>query len=256
MIRLNKPRKLSVKLVLSLAVILIALNLVVTLCMTFLIGSGMNGKQNDFLEQSTSNAKRQVEQFVDKYKAVARILAQNPQMQKMLKESSAGSPASAAEEFQDVTAALKAAMASCPDILGIGYGSVAENRLYTQSGSRLDVKLTDRAYYSAASRETYVTQPYVDMATGEMCVSIATPVSYGEKLAGVLIVDLKLTQVSDFLDQMSFGESGRMILLAEDNTVMGSENHDQLGRSVQDIGFPESFLKSWLSPQAELSLTS
>ena len=55
-------------------------------------------------------------------------------------------------------------------------------------------------------QETYVTQPYVDMVTGEWVVSIATPVYNGAKVNGMLVVDLNMAQISEFLRQLSFGD--------------------------------------------------
>lgn len=252
MIKLKKPKSLSVKLVLMLAVILIVLNLIVTGCMTILIGIGMNNKQDAFLEQTTADAQKQVAQFIDKYEAVAEILAGSSQVQEIVNQADAARPISASEELGDVTATLKAVMSSCTDILGIGYGSVAENYIYTQEGKRLDVKLTERPYYSMASQETYVTQPYVDTATGEMCVSIAAPVRAGKNTTGLLVIDLKLTQISEFLKEMAFGNSGRIILLAEDNTIMGGQNAEQLGRNLEDIGVSGKIFKELESPSGEI----
>lgn len=55
-------------------------------------------------------------------------------------------------------------------------------------------------------------------------------------MVGILILDLKLTQISDFLDDMSFGNSGHIILLSADNTIIGYENHDMIGKSFLDLG--------------------
>ena len=56
--------------------------------------------------------------------------------------------------------------------------------------------LSERPYFQNAKEGTYVTQPYIDSATDEMCVSVATPLSDGTATAGLLILDLKLTQVA------------------------------------------------------------
>ena len=60
-----RSKKLSAVLTVRIGVLLIALNLIATVMMAFVTGSGMNGKQDDFLNQTAMNAQKQVEQFIE-----------------------------------------------------------------------------------------------------------------------------------------------------------------------------------------------
>lgn len=246
--KLSKPKKLSAVLMLWIGALLLSLNLIATVVMAFVTGAGMNNKQDDFLRQTAINAQKQVEQFVDKYISVTEILADGTSLQAIVKTGSRNVPISNAPELTDLTAVLQAAMEDCPDILGIGFANLEEDYLYTQDGTRVDVRLSERSYYDMAKQGTYVTQPYVDTVTGELCISVATPVYDGSRVSGILIVDLNMAQISEFLEQLSFGTSGRVILLAGDNTIIGIEDYDLLGKNFSEIGASQNLLSALESP--------
>ena len=71
----SKPKKLSIVLMLWIGVLLLSMNLIATVVMSFVTGLGMNKKQDDLLHQMTLNAQKQVEQFIDKYISVTEVLS-------------------------------------------------------------------------------------------------------------------------------------------------------------------------------------
>ena len=45
----------------------------------------------------------------------------------------------------------------------------------------------------------------------------------------------KNLDTTDFLKGMDFGESGRIVLLSENNTILGHENHDMIGKNFSEL---------------------
>lgn len=248
----SKPKKLSVVLTLWVAMLMVSLNLLSTIVMAVVTAKGLNEKQNEFLSQTASNAKSQVEQFIYKYISVAELLAGEPIVQEVMKAGNKSVALSNATEFGAMLKLLQTAMDAYSDIMGIGFGSVDEDYLYTQAGTRLNTRLSERDYYEIAMRGTYVTQPYIDTATGEMCVSVAAPVYHGSNVEGILIVDLDMAQMSGVLQQLSFGESGTAVLLAQDNTIAGIGDHALLGKSFSEISSSKAILSELEEPDGKI----
>lgn len=230
----KKTKKLSTTVVLFSIAVLFVFNAVSAVLMSALINYGINQKQDAYMKQVTLSAKTQVEQFIDKYIGVTEMLSVDDRFTGLM----AGGDAmlSANPNFPGALRLLQDAMGEYPDILGGGFGSIAEDALYSVDGSRLNVSLTGRPYFSQASAGTYVTQPYMDAATDEMCVSIATPVKNGSSTVGLLILDLRVTSISDFIKAMSFGDSGQMILLSQDNTIVGAAQDEFVGKNFSEFG--------------------
>ena len=247
-----RSKKLSAVLTVRIGVLLIALNLIATVMMAFVTGSGMNGKQDDFLNQTAMNAQKQVEQFIEKYISVTEFLADGTSMRGAMEAGNGLSPLSDSPDFPDLIKTLQRAMEDFPDMLGIGFGSLSEDYLYTQEGKRLDVRLSSRDYYGIAKEHTYVTEPYMDSATDELCVSVTTPVQNGSSTLGILVVDLNMSQLSEFLGQLSFGESGRVILLSGKNVVIGIDDEQMLGQDFLGLDISENMVSKLENPDHEV----
>lgn len=171
-VKLFRSKKLSAVLTLRIGMLLIALNLIATVMMAFVAGSGMNDKQDAFLNQTIMNAQKQVEQFVEKYISVTEFLAGGVSIQSVMQSGKESSSLAESSEFPALIKTLQRSMEDFPDILGIGFGSLMEDYLYTQRGERLDVRLSSREYYETAKEHTFVTEPYVDSYTEEIPVLV------------------------------------------------------------------------------------
>lgn len=251
-VKLFRSKKLSAVLTLRIGMLLIALNLIATVMMAFVAGSGMNDKQDAFLNQTIMNAQKQVEQFVEKYISVTEFLAGGVSIQSVMQSGKESSSLAESSEFPALIKTLQRSMEDFPDILGIGFGSLMEDYLYTQRGERLDVRLSSREYYETAKEHTFVTEPYVDSYTGELCVSVTTPVKNGSSVLGILVVDLNMSQLSEFLHQLSFGESGQVVLLSGQNTVIGVDDEKILGRDFLELDISENMLSKLENPDQEV----
>ena len=251
-VKLTKPKKISTSLILFSTAILFILNLLSAMIMIYITGHGMNRKQDAFLQQTTLSAQKQVENFIDKYTGITEALANNQQLRASLKADGIETTISENKDFSDILETLNETMSKYPDILGIGIGSIAEDSIYNQDGLRLNVSLSARPYFSSASKSTYVTQPYIDESTGEMCISVASPIDDDKGLHGILIVDLKLAQLSEFLSQMSFGGSGHSILLSDDNTIVGYEELSIIGKNFSDLNASGDILSEIDSPSGKV----
>ncbi|MFR8069322.1 MAG: methyl-accepting chemotaxis protein [Clostridium sp.] len=248
--KLLRSKKLSAVLTVWIGALLVSLNLIATIMMTFVTGAGMNDKQDDFLNQTALNAKKQVEQFIDKYISLTELLADDALLKNVIASANSLTPASDSPEMPDLIVTLQGAVEDFPDIMGIGFANLSEDYLYTQDGTRLNTRASERDYYEMGKEDTYVTEPYIDTATGKLCVSVTTPVYNGSRVDGILIMDLSMTQLSDFLDQLSFGETGQVILLSADNTILGIENKELLGKNFKEINISENLASKLENPDS------
>ena len=102
------------------------------------------------------------------------------------------------------------------------------------------------------SKQTYLTEPYVDAITQQMCVSVVAPVLTDNGMEGLLIVDVQLESLSTFLAERSFGDSGRLILLSKDHTIMGYEDATLVGKDFTETGAEGDLLQELDSPTGEI----
>lgn len=86
-----------------------------------------------------------------------------------------------------------------------------------ESSMPADYDPRTRPWYSAAltQRGTILTEPYVDAATGDLIITIATP--SGNNVAGG---DLNLQKVSSIINALDFDGMGHAFLVSNDGTVL------------------------------------
>lgn len=250
--KILKNKKLSTTLVIFSAIILLVLNLISAVSMGFVSGSSLNKKQNAFLQQTTSSAQKQVEQFVDKYITLTEMLSFDALLNNVVKYGTPETPVSQAPEFKDLTKSLNNVYSNFPDILNISYGSISEDYLYTQDGTKHDIILSSKPYYNNALNSTYVTQPYNDTMTGKFCISVTTPLRSNSKTVGILIVDVELDQLSQFLSSMSFGETGHVMLLSQDNTIVACNDSSLIGTEFESSGVSQEIISEVNSPSNKI----
>ena len=123
----KKSKRLATTLVLFSIATLLILNLVSAVCIGTLTSSGMNQKQDAFLQQTTLSGKRQVEQFIEQYIGITETLAQSTQLQHAVTGTAQDRPISGTPEFSEALVLLHRNMEEYTDNLGVGFGSLTED---------------------------------------------------------------------------------------------------------------------------------
>ncbi|MEZ2744105.1 methyl-accepting chemotaxis protein [Halopseudomonas bauzanensis] len=94
----------------------------------------------------------------------------------------------------------------------------------------------DRPWYTDAvtAGGSILTEPYRD-PTGDLVVTIATPVSRHRQLAGVVGGDLSLETLVNLINSVDFGGLGHAFLVSGDGQVLVTPEPDQLMKNLSDI---------------------
>lgn len=95
--------------------------------------------------------------------------------------------------------------------------------------SSLDLDPTTRNWWTDALAEggLIYTEPYTDFATGQMIVSIASPLKIGGEQA-VVLADITIDSLIEMVQNVSADENIQTFLLAGDNSVITHENGEYL----------------------------
>lgn len=252
--KLFQSKKLSTKIALLLIGILLGLNVLSTLSILLVVNFNMDSKENAFMEQTLVNANNQVEDFIEKYVTLTDMLVNDNTVISLVSYGNENPSISDSDNFAEGLAIMEKAVKRYSDILGISFGSIKENFSYTSQGEKSKKPMNERPYYPAVTEDrAYVTQPYIDQFTNKLCISIGMPIKQKDKTVGVICVDLDLSFVSKALAELNFGREGKVILLGEDNTVIGYENAELVGTKFTDVVTGKSFLKELNNPTGKIT---
>ncbi len=84
--------------------------------------------------------------------------------------------------------------------------------------------------------KTILTEPYIDMSTGKMVISIVTPVS---REVGVVGGDLALDGLVEIINSLNFGGMGYAFLVNDQGKILVHPNKDLTMKSMTDV-FPQN----------------
>ncbi len=96
----------------------------------------------------------------------------------------------------------------------------------------------ERVWYIGALKSgdsIYITEPYVDAATGNLCFTLSNLLSDGKT---VTAMDYNLGKIQDTVTEMSKYEEQTAMIVTEEGTIVGSSDDDVQGKKI-DAAYPE-----------------
>lgn len=100
-----------------------------------------------------------------------------------------------------------------------------------------DYIVTDRDWYKRAKSEgqTIITDPYIDAGTGKMVITVATPITNGLGVQGVIAADIFLDELQTMCESFKFVEDSYPILISTDGTVIIHKDTTVTPAIVNDV---------------------
>lgn len=97
-----------------------------------------------------------------------------------------------------------------------------------------DFVATERSWYKGAIANKgmpFVTSPYVDAWTGDICYSIAIELGDGDTVVGV---DYTIENIQKYIQQISVGGMQDAVIVTEDGYIAGYADEEKIGKKISD----------------------
>lgn len=134
--------------------------------------------------------------------------------------------------FNIVTQQLQAIKASEKNINLAYIAIIQANDLITSDynfDSEPDYDMSKRDWYieTIKAGDTTITKPYIDLVTGQMVVSIATPIVKNNETFGAFGIDLSVADIFNVMQSYQVGTNGHTLLLNKDGSVFYSPSESK-----------------------------
>ena len=222
---------------------------VVALCMVgWLV---MSSKQTELTLQSEAAA-NQLTGFLEGYIKEVEDVSVNPEIIHVLSETKAGDDILKAEKMDTVMENLVSiANTDSENVMAVWIADIDASVL-TQSdgftsGEGWDV--TTREWYKCVeTRETILTEPYIDSATGKMILSAVSPViDASGTVLGAAGMDISLEHMTSVMSTYKIGNSGYVLLLSGSGTFLYHPQSDIIQKNIADINVSQNVKDAVLS---------
>ncbi len=116
-----------------------------------------------------------------------------------------------------------------------------------------DFDITTREWFSCTQTgKTTLTTPYTDGGTGEVVISIVTPVYDSQgKAIGVSGMDISMEVIMNLMETYTIGEEGFVMLLSDDGTFIYHPNNEWIDKNVSELAFTDNVKTAIVSGQAQ-----
>jgi methyl-accepting chemotaxis protein len=182
--------------------------------------SAANGKM-DSIEENINN-------FIEMQEENLLIVSQNASIRNIMNIDQ--------EEMAYVKDVFKTNTEGHEAIMSIYVGRVdKKTEIYPEVNLPDDFDPTTRLWYQSAISKNGLawTEPYVDVATGKLVVSLATPLyNNTNELVGVIGADISLEQLTNIIGNTKIGDEGYVFLLDNKDIVLTHPDRTLIGKEV------------------------
>lgn len=221
----------------SVVIVFVAVAIVAIFMVGMLV---MTSKETELTLESKSAANK-LAGFMERYTEGVENLSVNPEIRHVMTETKAGSNILQAAKIDTVVENLANIADSDPEnILAVWIADLDASVLTQSDGFTSDAgwDITSRAWYTCIeTKQTILTEPYVDSATGKMILSAVTPVydSASGAVLGAVGMDVSLEQMTNVMNGYKIGRGGYMILLSSSGTFLYHPQSDYIQKKISDI---------------------
>ncbi|WP_206459508.1 methyl-accepting chemotaxis protein [Anaerovorax sp. IOR16] len=119
--------------------------------------------------------------------------------------------------------------------------------------------LTTRDYWFAdeadIERGYIITEPYVDLDTGDQVITVSAPIynPAGNKIIGIAGIDVHTIKINEMIaGHKTSYESGQTVLFSKTGLVLASNDEKEILKDISEIGLSQTMLDDLANPSGEV----
>ncbi len=212
----------------------------------------ITSKRTELIQESSAAA-NELTGFLEQYTKSAEQLAVNPEIKHVMKQVTPGFDIRQAEKMDTVMENLVNIAGTDTENVMAAWISDLDASALTQSDgfiSDADWDITGRGWYGCIeTKETILTEPYVDSSTGRLILSAACPVIDDDtgNVLGAAGMDIALDHMTGIMSEYTIGRSGYMLLLSENGTFLYHPQNEFVQKNIKDTDMSQNAIDAVLS---------
>lgn len=219
--------------------------LVVAVVLALLVKVQLDDSNETELTLESQSAANELNTFFQQHLKSVSHLAVNPQVLSTVTSADSTHPITETDTFATTFEYMRnMQQEDSENVMAVWIASIGANVLTQSDGYTSDSSfdVTGREWYAVTKTGTsMLTKPYVDASTGELVVSAAAPIKDASgTIVGVAGLDLSLAHVSSILSQCTIGETGYVIMTANDGTIIYHPDSSLIQQTLQSLNMSTS----------------
>ncbi|WP_326909427.1 methyl-accepting chemotaxis protein [Sedimentibacter sp. MB31-C6] len=240
-------RSIKGKLVIALFCASLILLSVTGIIISSTVSTRFTENEKQILQETVNSISNEAELFFLRYITIAEQMAQDKNLQSFLVNAEIGDKIEEVEGYDIVRQTLIDTQKKEADVMLSAYIAESDPSYYVDdisgvSDASFDLKTRD--YYVTMTDDVInVTEPYVDVATGNMVITITAPVKVNNKVVGLTGIDITIEALSKVVGDSKLGNNGYFYLLTNDNVITSHKDEDNILKSINEIEVSDNLLQ-------------
>ena len=243
-----KFKKLMAKILLFIGVPVAVIYALTTVFITQTIKQSDSQLLTSDLTAKSQSASYQINNYFLKYTDIAEQLKLNSAVQNFLQSTPSQAKIQDVPGFKDIDQTLRNITAADKEnIMDSWVADTATNHCVDQTDGVSDFTISSRPWYKQLeeSKKTIITEPYQDVDSKALTVSIITPVfKDGGTMSGVIGVDITLDHLYSTIKNYKLGNSGFYILASTDGKLVYYPDESLKNKSVSESKMSQNAIEA------------
>lgn len=249
-----KRRKIQTEIMQQIGIPVIVIFWIVGIIVSFAIGTIVIEANQTEIGLTAKTSALEIASFFAPYTEMVENMAVSPQIQQLLEETTKGETILEEDLYPTVFTYMEQLAKSESDNVIATWVADIDANVVTQSDSYTsgeEFEITKREWYQCIKeKKTILTEPYIDISTGTMIVSAATPI-YNAKgtVVGAAGVDISLSKVSKLMKNYTIGESGFSVLLSNMGIIVYAPTEQIIMQNMKALDVNKEVIEAVESKQ-------
>ena len=234
--------------------VIIVLLLIATVAIGMVGWLSITSKRTELTEESNAVA-NQLTGFLQQYTKNVEQLAVNPEIQSVMEHTAPGDDISQTAKIDTVIDNLaKIAATDSENVMAVWISDLDASSFIQSDGltSEEGWDITGRGWYRCIeTKQTILTEPYVDSSTGKLVLSAAAPVidEASGTVLGAVGMDISLDHMTKIMSEYKIGSNGYILLLSENGTYLYHPQNDLIQKNIKDSDISQNVTDAIASKQ-------
>lgn len=234
----KKPKRISEQIVSRSVSTVIAVFTLVMVIVILAVLTVVNSANKTELTLQSKAASYQIADFFNQYIKVAEQLALNSQVEDILVNTKADERMDEDKTYTTVLEYLAEVDDSDDNTLATWTADIDSSMLIMSDGyvSEKGWDIKSRPWYTAAeTKSTIITEPYVDVSTGQSVLSIATPVYKDGSVVGIAGIDIVMDKITEIGQSHKIGDGGFIMIFSKSGILMYHPITEWVQKNVTEV---------------------
>ncbi|NLJ57535.1 MAG: HAMP domain-containing protein [Tissierellia bacterium] len=255
-IKETRVRSLKGRLMSVLGVVCVVLFIITGVIIYSTVDKHFTDNHKSLLYESSQSISKEAELFFQKYVTIAQQMAQDKNIQNFLLSVEEREDILTNPGFDVVRSTLIDTQKFHQDVILSAYIGKDNPSYYVDDIDGISDESFDlrtRPYYKTITDGiVYLTEPYMDVSTGAMVITITAPVDLEGQVIGLTGIDITIDSLAKAVGDSKLGQDGYFSLLTANNTISYHIDPENILGTINDIELSENIVNNLINNRDEV----